>query len=96
MGQNGRAFDFSHTGFGRFVIRLPGPGTRHAMQFSEQLPDEVPIADAVEQQRDAGAPVEESATDVPQSPPLEASPPDWQEQLQTVEVDPEERDGGVV
>ena len=43
------------------------------MQDSEELPDDVPVADAVEQQR----------------MPLEAAPPDWQEQLETVELDPE-------
>ncbi|HEX2284762.1 MAG TPA: hypothetical protein VHI10_08060 [Mycobacterium sp.] len=62
------------------------------MQNSEELPDEVPIADAVEQQRTASEPVldEEAAVEPPEGPPLEATPSDWQEQLEMVELDPEE------
>jgi hypothetical protein len=63
------------------------------MQDSENLPDDVPVADAVEQQRAATEPVpdEEATAESPADPPLEASPPDWQEQLETVDLDPEER-----
>jgi hypothetical protein len=61
------------------------------MQDSEELPDDVPIADAVEQQRTASEPVadEEAAAEPPSDVPLEAAPADWQEQLETVELDPE-------
>ena len=54
------------------------------------VPEEVPIADAVEQDRDAvehafdeDAP-EPATTDVP----LEASEADWQEQTEIVDLDP--------
>lgn len=55
--------------------------------------DEVPIADALEQQQDA---VPLAADDeAPAAPdadvPLEASDADWQEQLEEVIDDPEER-----
>jgi hypothetical protein len=61
------------------------------MQDSEQLPDDVPVADAVEQQRTPVEPVpdEEASAEPPAEPPLEATPADWQEQLKTVELDPE-------
>ncbi|UUO01048.1 hypothetical protein M4D79_20540 [Mycolicibacterium novocastrense] len=62
------------------------------MSERERLPDDVPEADAVEQQRPASEPVldEEAAADSDPNPPLEASPADWQEQLETVEIDPED------
>jgi hypothetical protein len=62
------------------------------MQGSEELPDDVPVADAVEQQRTPSEPVldEEAPAEPPESPPLEAAPADWQEQLETVELDPDE------
>jgi len=61
------------------------------MQDSEQLPDDVPVADAVEQQRTPVEPVpdEEASAEPPDDVPLEAAPADWQEQLETVELDPE-------
>ncbi len=61
------------------------------MQDSEELPDDVPVADAVEQQRTPVEPVpdEEASAEPPDEPPLEAAPADWQEQLATVELDPE-------
>ena len=61
------------------------------MPDSANLPDDVPVADAVEQQRDATEPAldEEATAAPPDSPPLEAAPADWQEQLETVELDPE-------
>ena len=34
-------------------------------------------------------PDEEASAESPEELPLEASPPDWQEQLETVELDPE-------
>jgi hypothetical protein len=62
------------------------------MQDSENLPDDVPVADAVEQQRGPADPVpdEEEAVEPPSDVPLEAAAPDWQEQRETVELDPEE------
>ncbi|KUI48448.1 hypothetical protein AU198_20995 [Mycobacterium sp. GA-1199] len=62
------------------------------MSERESLPDDVPEADAVEQQRAASEPVldEEASADSDPNPPLEASPADWQEQLETVEIDPED------
>jgi hypothetical protein len=61
------------------------------MQDNEELPDDVPVADAVEQQRTTAEPVpdEEAAAEPPDDVPLEAAPSDWQEQLETVELDPE-------
>jgi hypothetical protein len=62
------------------------------MRDSENLPDDVPVADAVEQQRDPTDPVpdEEEAVELPSDVPLEAAGSDWQEQRETVELDPEE------
>jgi hypothetical protein len=54
------------------------------------VPEDVPIADAAEQNRDAiehpleDDALEPTATDVP----LEASPADWQEQTEMVDLDP--------
>jgi hypothetical protein len=61
------------------------------MQDSVELPDDVPVADAVEQQRTAVEPMpdEEASAEPPDDVPLETAPADWQEQLQTVELDPE-------
>jgi hypothetical protein len=61
------------------------------MSDSDELPDDVPIADAVEQHRTVSEPaVDEEVVSKPaQDPPLEATPADWQEQLETVELDPE-------
>ena len=61
------------------------------MQDSEELPDDVPVADAVEQQRTPVEPAldEETSAEPPDDVPLEAAPADWQEQLETVELDPE-------
>jgi hypothetical protein len=57
------------------------------------FPDDVPVADAVEQQR----PTADSSSDEdyvsPRQPdsdiPLEATPSDWQEQQESVLIDPE-------
>jgi len=61
------------------------------MQDSEELPDDVPVSDAVEQQRTTSEPVpdEEATAEPPDDMPLEAAPADWQEQLEVVELDPE-------
>jgi hypothetical protein len=57
---------------------------------SENVPDEVPVADAVEQDRDAIEPVaDEEAPEPSNGIPLEASDSDWQEQTETVDLDPE-------
>jgi hypothetical protein len=62
------------------------------MRNSDGLPDEIPIADAVEQQRDASEAVldEEASAEPPPDLPLEAADADWQEQRETVDLDPEE------
>jgi hypothetical protein len=61
------------------------------MQESEELPDDVPVADAIEQQRTTVDPVpdEEASAGPPDDAPLEVEPADWQEQLETVDLDPE-------
>ena len=60
------------------------------MRDSEELPDDVPVADAVEQQRSIEpVPDEEDFAEPPDGVPLEAAPADWQEQRETVELDPE-------
>ena len=66
------------------------------MANREQLPEEVPAADAAEQDRLTVEPVpdEEVAAGTADEVPLEAAAPDWQEQRETVDLDPEldERD----
>lgn len=61
------------------------------MQDIEELRDDVPVADAVEQQRRPIDPVpdEEASAEPPDDVPLEVAPADWQEQLVAVELDPE-------
>ena len=61
------------------------------MQDSEDLPDDVPVADAVEQQRATADPVpdEEAPEEPVDDVPLEVAPSDWQEQRETVDLDPE-------
>ncbi len=62
------------------------------MRESEELPDDVPVADAADQQR----PVSDSDVDEedyaepPSELPLEAAAADWQEQLESVAIDPDE------
>jgi hypothetical protein len=62
------------------------------MRDSEELPDDVPVADAVEQQRTpVDSALDEEATAQPgDDVPLEVPSPDWQDQLETVDLDPEE------
>ena len=64
------------------------------MPDSEELPDDVPVADAVEQRRPTSesVPDEEASAEPPADVPLEAAPADWQEQLEAVELDPEIED----
>ena len=59
------------------------------MQESEDLPDDVPVADAVEQQRSTADPVPEEAPEEPADDvPLEATDADWQEQRERTDLDP--------
>ncbi|MDV3126948.1 hypothetical protein M1247_18645 [Mycobacterium sp. 21AC1] len=72
------------------------PGYPVAME-RQDVPDEVPIADAVEQDRDAVEPTpDEEAPEPATGMPLEATGADWQEQSETVDLDPylEESDPG--
>lgn len=62
------------------------------MNERESFPDEVPVADAVEQLRPASEPSPEQSPMVPGDAggaPLESNETDWHEQSQTVE-DPDE------
>lgn len=67
------------------------------MHASDVPFDEVPVADAVEQRQDTAAPVadEEVPTGPPTDMPLEASGADWQDQLEEVIDDPDERSDDV-
>jgi hypothetical protein len=62
------------------------------MQDSDDFPDDVPVADAVEQHRAISEPPldEEDSAAAPDERPLEAAGPDWQEQREAVDFDPEE------
>jgi hypothetical protein len=62
------------------------------MYDGDALPDDVPAADAAEQQRAAIEPVpdDEVALTPSAGPPLEAGAADWQEQSEIVEIDPDE------
>lgn len=62
------------------------------MQDSENFSDDVPVADAVEQHRAISEPAvdEEASAEPPPETPLEVAGPDWQDQLETVDYDPEE------
>ena len=57
--------------------------------MTSPVPDEVPVADAIEQSRDsmAAVPDQESPEHDPGTPPLEASAADWQEQTAAVDLD---------
>ena len=70
-----------------FCDHFPG----YPLGMSER--DEIPIADAIEQQQETSAPApdEEASVTPPADVPLEASGADWQEQLEEVDDDPEER-----
>jgi hypothetical protein len=77
---------------GSWRVSAKGPlGNPGVMQDSEELPDDVPVADGIEQQRSAVEPVpdEEASAEPPAEVPLEAAPADWQDQLEPVELDPE-------
>jgi hypothetical protein len=80
----------------RWGFGTGAPGNPTGMQQSDSVPDDVPddvpVADAVEQQRTPVEPTadEEASAEPPEDVPLEASAADWQEQLETVELDPDE------
>ncbi|WP_166903174.1 hypothetical protein [Mycobacterium sp. DL440] len=61
----------------------------------DHMSDEVPVADALEQQREQSEPVPDVEAPVsgPDSPPLEATDPDWQEQREVVAEDAGREDG---
>lgn len=97
-----KTFERSNSGFPRFAFRITHThrpasfqrqrgGYSDAVQRSEEFPDDVPVADAYEQQRTPiePAPDEEDSAEPPDAMPLEATAADWQEQLETVELDPE-------
>ena len=71
------------------VFGICARGIPTSMRPSDELPDDVPVADAVEQQRTTEDPVadEEASAQPAEEVPLEAAPADWQEQLETVELD---------
>ncbi|ODQ95892.1 hypothetical protein [Mycolicibacterium holsaticum] len=56
-----------------------------------EVPYDVPVADAVEQQRPADSVPDDEDAPLGQdrSVPLESSASDWQEQQQTVDLDPD-------
>jgi hypothetical protein len=62
------------------------------MRDDQDLPYDVPDADAADQQRPVSEPGldEEAAAEPPGELPLEAAAADWQEQLETVEIDPDD------
>ncbi len=68
-------------------------GIRPAMEHQD-VPDEVPVADAVEQDQPAVRPLigesDENSVSDPDGPPLEAGDGDWQEQRETVDLDPDD------
>lgn len=76
-----------------FVDRVAGYPA--LMQHSEGLPDDVPVADAIEQQQTAAEQVhdqetlEEAFIEPSDEVPLEAAGQDWQEQRLTADLDPE-------
>jgi hypothetical protein len=73
------------------VSAITRGGIPSGVQGSEELPDDVPVADAVEQHRPPVEPVpdEEASAGPPDEVPLEAAAADWREQLETVELDAE-------
>jgi hypothetical protein len=79
----------------RLVFGNDARGIPTVMQDSEYLPDDVPVADAVEQHRTPSEPVldEEAIVEPADDVPLEATPSDWQDQLETVDLDPELEEG---
>ena len=62
------------------------------MSDNQDLAYDIPAADAAEQLRPVSDPgLDEEATAVPPTEvPLEVEAADWQEQLETVDIDPED------
>jgi hypothetical protein len=62
------------------------------MQHRKDFPDDIPVADAVEQERAVSEPDldDDASAESPPEWPLEAAGADWQEQLDTVDLDPDE------
>lgn len=61
------------------------------MTGPDEIPDEVPEADAVEQSRPAVLDdVDDTYVPADGAAPLETSEPDWQEQRLDVDLDPED------
>jgi hypothetical protein len=58
------------------------------MQLSDDVPDEVPVTDAVEQQREAIEPGLDGASSA--DSPFEAAEADWLEQMQSADVEPDD------
>lgn len=82
-----------HQTYWRF--HLHNPGTRSDMQDEDELSTETPAADALEQQQSTAVPLaDDEAPRTDDSPPLESDPPDWQEQQEVVDLDPELDDRG--
>ena len=93
-------YDCSQCGLTRFAIGITAASHRF-LETARRVFDRHarrrgtsrrrPVADAVEQQRTAVEPVpdEEASADRPVDVPLEVAPADWQEQFETVELDPE-------
>ena len=86
----------------RFAFRTPAacpafrveyPGYSATMRSIDDFPDEVPVADAVEQQApatDASLGDDESVDEAERETPLEASPSDWQAQREDAGPDLDE------
>jgi hypothetical protein len=74
------------------VFGFGDEGISKVMRDSEDLFDDIPAADAADQLRPVIDPGldEEASAEPPTEPPLEAAAADWQEQLEIVDVDPEE------
>jgi hypothetical protein len=62
------------------------------MRNDQDFPYDIPDADAADQQRPVSDPGtdEEAVAEPPAEMPLEAAAADWQEQLETVEIDPDD------
>ncbi|MEZ0352272.1 hypothetical protein [Mycobacterium sp. pR1184] len=61
-----------------------GPGNPTRMHENGEFPDDVPVADAIEQQRTTDESAPNAAWPDEADVPLEATDSDWHEQQQTV------------
>jgi hypothetical protein len=74
----------------RLVFDRTAAGNPLSMHDSDgTFPDDVPVADAVEQQRPTAGSSSDEDDVLPGDIPLEATPSDWQEQQESVLMDPE-------